>query len=167
MDEELRRKSCVITGHRRLPAGQLSRITDEAERQVERLLGQGVEHFFIGGALGFDMLAAYLLLNLREVHPQLQVTFVLACLEQDRLWSHRDRTRYQKLYKQANTLVLLQDRYTQGCMLARNRYMVDRAAICLAYWTHSVRSGTANTVAYARRNGLDIVNVAPSGALYP
>lgn len=161
MDSELRETICVVTGHRQLPAGQLSRITEATRIQMEGLLARGVEHFYIGGALGYDMLVGYLALNLREIHPHLQLTFVLACLEQDRLWNHRDRIRYQKLWKQANNLVLLQDHYTDGCMLVRNRYMVDRAAYCLAYQTRAVRSGTASTVAYARRQGLEIINVAP------
>jgi len=47
----------------------------------------------------------------------------------------------------------------------RNRYMVDRSAVCLAYLKTS-RGGTYNTVTYAEKNGVPVIYLAgePEGS---
>ena len=56
-------------------------------------------------------------------------------------------------------LVCLSERYYQGCMHERNRYMVDHSRVCICYLTERT-GGTAYTVEYARSRGLKIFNLA-------
>ena len=43
-------------------------------------------------------------------------------------------------------------------MLARNRYMADHSSYCIAYLVRGT-GGTAYTVRYARKKGVQIVNL--------
>lgn len=45
---------------------------------------------------------------------------------------------------------------TGGCMARRNRYMVDRACRIIAVYDGEPRGGTAQTLAYAMRQGLEL-----------
>ena len=59
----------------------------------------------------------------------------------------------------ADEVRVLAPRYYDGCMQARNRYMVDRASVCIAYLTET-RGGTAGTVRYAEKQGISVINLA-------
>ena len=45
----------------------------------------------------------------------------------------------------------------------RNRWLVDRASLLLAFWDGQPRSGTGATVAYARRRGVAVQVVEVEG----
>ena len=44
-------------------------------------------------------------------------------------------------------------------MKRRNYYMVDHSCVCVYYMVHSVRSGTAQTVAYARKKNARLIDL--------
>ena len=50
---------------------------------------------------------------------------------------------------------ILQEKYEAGCLLARNRYMADRADVLLAYCERE-SGGTAYTVRYAQKHGVPV-----------
>lgn len=52
-------------------------------------------------------------------------------------------------------------KYYDGCMLARNRRLVDQAGILLAVYNGEQRGGTAATVRYARKAGREIIMIDP------
>ena len=49
--------------------------------------------------------------------------------------------------------------YTRGCMFKRNRHLVDNSSVCVCYLTKD-SGGTAYTVDYAEKKGLEIINLA-------
>ena len=53
-------------------------------------------------------------------------------------------------------------KYRKGCMLERNRYLVDHAACLLAVYNGERRGGTAMTVRYAQKLGRKIIIIEPS-----
>ena len=53
---------------------------------------------------------------------------------------------------------MLEAAYTSGCMLRRNRAMVDAADVLLTVFDGS-EGGTAATIRYAKRRGTEIVPV--------
>ena len=74
-------------------------------------------------------------------------------------WSAEEQARYERIAEQASEVVTLAPHYFRGCMQIRNRYMVDRAAVCVCYLTET-KGGTVNTVNYARKRGLSTYNLA-------
>ena len=59
-------------------------------------------------------------------------------------------------------MVYVNQEYSKGCMLERNRYLVDHAACLLAVYNGEWRGGTAMTVRYARKLGSDIIVMNPN-----
>jgi hypothetical protein len=60
---------------------------------------------------------------------------------------------------QADKVVDTSAEYTRGCMFKRNRHLVDNSSVCICYLTQR-RGGTAYTVDYAQKAGLEIINIA-------
>ncbi len=59
-------------------------------------------------------------------------------------------------------MVYVSREYSKGCMLERNRYLVDHAACLLAVYNGEWRGGTAMTVRYARKLERKIIVLNPN-----
>ena len=133
------------------------RLREEIVALVEK---KGVTTFLAGGALGFDTVAAQEVLRVRgEGYPGLKLELVLPYVGQEEQWSQRDASVYRAMLRQADQVVYIANRYTQGCMFQRNRYLVEHSAYCLCYQKQE-RGGTAYTVRYANSQGLAVRNLA-------
>lgn len=154
----MREKTCCFTGHREIPPEERARIADRLEHIIISLYQQGIQTYEAGGALGFDTLAARTVLRLRENCPGMKLVLVLPCLTQTRGWKPEDAAEYESIKAQADHVVYTAQRYARGCMHKRNRYMVDHSGICVCYLTKD-SGGTAYTVKYAKKQGLNVFNI--------
>lgn len=62
---------------------------------------------------------------------------------------------------QVDKVVYVSWKYREGCMLKRNRYLVDHAACLLAVYNGERQGGTAMTVRYARKVGREVIILNP------
>ncbi len=155
----MREKICCFTGHRDLPTSSRAELSIKLEDCLISLIGRGVRYFGAGGALGFDTLAAQAVLKLKEEYPQIRLILVLPCLTQTRGWPAGDVEEYERIKAQADKVVYTSQEYTAGCMLKRNRHLVDHSGVCVCYMSRTT-GGTAYTVNYAKQQGLEIINLA-------
>ena len=154
-------KTVCFTGHRSLPAEELPEISRHLEDTLIALIEQGYCYFGAGGALGFDSLAAQMVLRLRERYPQIRLILVLPCRNQTRGWPQDSIDIYEDIKRHADKVIYSAENYFRGCMQKRNRHLVDNSSICICYLTKHT-GGTAYTVNYARRCSLQILNIAQS-----
>lgn len=150
--------ACCFTGHRIIAKSFLDTLPHRLESIIRTLVGEGITDFISGGALGFDTLAAEAVLRLRDEFPQLRLIMALPCRDQAKGWSIPDLQRYQSICQAADVVHYTGDRYTAGCMMRRNRFMVDNSVACIFYLTRQ-RSGTCNTVSYAIEQNLKLYNI--------
>ena len=69
-------QTCCLTGHRKIPPGEERKIMVRARNILLRLIrDHNVRYFGVGGAVGFDMLAAEYLLNLKA-HEEQQIKII-------------------------------------------------------------------------------------------
>ena len=59
-------KTCCIVGDRLLPRKQTQVLIDRLEAKILKLVSLGVNRLFTGGGLGFDTLAAQVVLDLHR-----------------------------------------------------------------------------------------------------
>ncbi|MFR3237051.1 MAG: SLOG family protein [Acutalibacter sp.] len=156
-----RKSSCCFTGHRRIPEQEMLWLRRRLREEIVALVEEkGITTFLAGGALGFDTIAAQEVLRARgERYPGLKLELVLPYVGQEEQWSQRDASIYRAMLRQADRVVYIAGRYTQGCMFQRNRYLVEHSAYCLCYQKRG-RGGTAYTVRYANSQGLAVRNLA-------
>lgn len=155
----MKERTCCFTGHRKIPPLQSLQIAERLKTELIKLIDQGYLYFGAGGALGFDTIAAKTVLTLQQSCPQIKLILVLPCKTQTRGWEKEDIAIYEDIKKRCNKVVYTSEDYTRGCMLKRNRHLVDNSSACVCYLTES-KGGTAYTVEYARRSGIKIVNLA-------
>lgn len=151
--------TCCFTGHRRLPANKLRSIVINLDREIEKLIADGVTDFLSGAALGFDQIAASLIIAKKEMGRPVRLTLVLPCRDQDSLWSEKQKELYKHLLDEADASIFVSDEYTPNCMKQRNEYMVNNSKYCICALLNE-KSGTGQTVRLARRKGLRIIDVA-------
>ena len=147
--------SCVITGHRPTrfkfkyneKDKRCQRIKKCLQEQLIRLYNQGVRCFWVGGAMGADMWAAEILLRMKEqtMYQDVELCLALPFEGYDAGWDDWHRS----------------DNYKK-----RNYYMVEQAGYMVAVYdnTHNMRSGTQQTVNYAKKKGLQIIYIHPDTA---
>ena len=155
----MRGQTCCFTEHRIIPLEEYDSIKEKTQETVEKLIEKGVCYFGAGGALGFDTLAAEVVLEAKKRHSEVKLILILQCYDQDRMWSAKDKRVYANIKAQADKIVYTSETYTRGCMHKRNRHLVDNSGYCICYLTKE-EGGTYYTVNYARKEKLTIINVA-------
>lgn len=151
-------KKCAFTGHR--PQSLPFRFDETDERcaalkyklrmEIVRMLEDvGVSYFISGMAIGVDMYAAEIVLDLKSTYyPGIKLECVIPCESQPEKWTKALQERYAAIVEKCDKRTLLQKEYTPDCMEKRNRYMVDQANALIAVWDGRP-SGTGKTVRYA------------------
>lgn len=153
-----RNYTCCFTGHRVLPPEDLAVLPQVLSRCIADLAEMGLHTYVTGGALGFDTLASEAVLAAKSKFPQLRLVVVAPHANQTAGWSRENVLRYERIRDAADSFVILQTAYTPGCMQRRNRQLVDQSCLCLAYCSHRP-SGAGNTIDYALREGLMVVDL--------
>ena len=153
-----RENCCCFTGHRHIANTHIEKLNLALPDIIKGLAKSGVTDFITGGALGFDTLAAMLVIKERDSNPDIRLVLALPCREQTSGWHKKDIAVYNEILSMADEVIYVSDEYTNGCMLKRNRFMVDNSAHCVFYMS-SPRGGTAYTVKYALEKELEMHNV--------
>ena len=157
---------CAFTGHRawKLPWGsdeedpRCQAVKTILAQRLEQAFSMGCRTFLCGMALGCDLYFAQAVLDLREKYPDLILESAIPCPTQSQGWSAADRARYEAILDQCDLETVVQQHYDRGCMMRRNRYMVDHAQRIIAGYDGSP-GGTGSTVRYARSRGLTVLPV--------
>jgi len=152
-------KTACFSGHRVLSQKKVDKIVKRLNEEVDRLISLGVENFISGGAIGYDQICASLIVTKKQQGANIRLIFALPCRNQDEKWTDRQKQLYRLLLDEADETIYVSDDYTPDCMQKRNEFMVDNSAYCICALTKEL-SGTGQTVRYAKKQGLEIINVA-------
>jgi uncharacterized phage-like protein YoqJ len=153
-------KACCFTGHRDLPKGEAEQLTEKAKALILLLIQEGFTEFRVGGAVGFDMIMAELLLRLRDEKKQeIWIISVIPFPSWRAKWSSEEIRRQNVILEKSDEVIFVRQHYCQGIYMIRNRALADGAQVCIAYCNRP-KCGTAWTVRYAKQNGLRTYNLA-------
>ena len=155
----MRERTCCFTGHRRISNDEVKEVKTRLKHTISAAIDQGYLYFGAGGALGFDTLAAFTVLELKKKYPYIKLILVLPCINQTKGWSKKDVEVYEQIKSRCDKYVYTSENYFNGCMQKRNRHLVDNSSLCVCYLTEN-RGGTVYTVNYARQKGLKVINLA-------
>ena len=160
---EKKLQTVCFTGHRQMKEAT-TKVEYRLTKIIESLIQKKYIYFCVGGARGFDILAAETVLKLKKQYPKIQLILVLPFDKQyqhEKGWEQLEIEQYHQLKIQASKVIILASEYHSGIYYKRNRYLVDNSSICIAYMTRK-NSGTGYTVNYAETQKLQIINIALS-----
>lgn len=155
----MQRKICMFTGHRHIEHESIKALPAAVDALLERLIAEGYGDFRCGGAQGFDTIVALKVLEKRKKYPDIKLHLYLPCRDQTEHWSEMAKCAYKIALDAADSVIYTSDKYVSGCMHARNRALVTGSHLCVAYCC-SASGGTAYTVAYAQKLGIEVINLA-------
>lgn len=162
-------RTVCFTGHRsqKLPW----RFNEEDERcklfkvilhsEIEKAIENGYDTFLCGMALGFDIICAETVIELKKKYPDIRIYGAIPCETQDIKWADKDKLRYRELLKKLDGVRCIYNEYIGAeCMLERNRYMVNNSSLMIALFNGNA-GGTKSTIEYAKQQGLEMVIIQP------
>ena len=76
--------------------------------------------------------------------------------EVEKGWNEEDVENYHAILGAADDVVYIGPQYKRGLYYKRDRYLVDNAAVCVAYQLRKT-GGTAYTVSYAKSRGIQVM----------
>ncbi len=154
-------KNCCFTGHRVL-SDKNTKLLLELEALLLALIDRGIENFYAGGAIGWDMICSCTVCLLRKKYPHITFNLILPCAPEQQCakWNGWQKHLYYTLLCHADSLEYVANDYYDGCMRVRNQRLVERADICVCYYDKSRHnSGTGQTVRMAQKKNIEIVNL--------
>ena len=162
------RNTCCFSGPRpqNYPWGEDRKrekaISQRLREEIVRALARGYRHFISGMAAGIDLIAAEIVVRLREEMSEASISLEAAVPfpSQPRRWRAETRRTYERLLGQCDRVHLTADAFCVAAYRERDRYMVDSSSLLIAVQGKS-EGGTARTVAYAREAGREIVLIEP------
>jgi len=160
--------SCSFTGYRpeKLPWGDDENsmrcvlLKENILCATQRIIDFGIQHFICGMARGSDTFFCETVIFLRNKFPNITLEAAIPHREQSSKWSPEDKMRYLALVDMCDMVTFVSDEYSKNCMMRRNRYMVKNSSILLAVFDGK-SGGTNNTIKYAVKRGLKIVEIVP------
>lgn len=158
MDKKYAHTACCFTGHRKINENIFDSLLNLLEIETEKLIMSGIKKFYCGGALGFDIMAAQIIIKLKNKYPDIKLILTIPYINQSKSYLPTEKLEYDFILSKADETICLSDHYYRGCMHVRNRYMVDHSSHCICF-LEKLSSGTYYTVKYAQKNNLTIINL--------
>ena len=153
--------TCFFTGHRIIPNDSRPALRNRIKNAcIDLIKNNNVTDFITGGALGFDTIAALVVLELKKEYPNIKLYLYFPCTNQSVKWTAYDKKMWESIKLMADDYKYISDMpYVAGCMQLRNKAMVDDAQYCVAYCTRNF-GGTFSTIKYAKEKDRTITIIS-------
>ena len=156
MDEE-RLRSCCFTGHRPAKLDVPEReVRKWLEEKISEAAADGYMTFITGCAMGVDLWAGLAVLEKKAAGSGIRLVAASPWPGAADRWDAAWKRRYDEILHGADEVVQIGERYSPWIYQLRNAWMVDHSRRLIA-WYNDAPGGTLNTILYADRCGLEIV----------
>lgn len=158
-EQELKLHSCYFTGHRpkKMDMGE-KEVKSLLEKAIDDAIAEGYVTFITGMAMGTDIWAGEIVLERKKLNKDIHLICALPHPGFENRRSLTEKMRFNQIIKNADLVKEINDHYFTGCYQVRNEWMVDHSNLVIAGF-NGQKSGTKNTVDYAKRKGVNVVNV--------
>lgn len=135
-----------------------SKIAEKLKIAVREAIERGYRHFISGMAAGIDMLAAKIVLQMRENMPDKKITLEAAIPfpDQPRRWKEETKLEYESILSRCDKVHYIADAFSVAAYKERDQYMVDHSSLLIAV-PGKPNGGTARTIAYAMKLKREVV----------
>ena len=151
--------ACFFSGHRIMEKKEIALCKSLLREEILNCINRGVTRFIVGGAIGFDTMAAEAVIDMREDYD-IKLCLYLPCKNHFAKWKTQEIEKFHKIKEQADEVMYVYEgKYIPGCMQMRNSRMVSDSGCGIVYLRAAVNSGSAQTVKIAKEKGIPFVNI--------
>lgn len=156
-EAELRKHRCCFTGHRpeKLRLSE-RKLAAQLEMEIKRAIASGFTTYITGMAKGVDLIAAEIVLRLREGDDRLKLICALPHPGFGQHWGGGWTERFQRVLAQADLSRTICPGFSRASYQARNEWMVRHSALVIAVF-NGESGGTKNTLDFAQRSNVPCV----------
>ena len=158
---------CCFTGYRpsKFPfsiynpqSAEYKKFENALIEEILKLCNEGCRTFYTGMAMGFDIIAAEIVLLVKNAYDTpLKLICVLPFKNQGDSFGEFWKNKYTEIINKCDSVVCLNEEYHKGCYQQRNKYMVENSDFVLT-WYDGKSGGTRNTIDYAAKLGRQVIN---------
>lgn len=150
---------CCFTGHRPKKINLSEKeVKILLEKAIDNAIANGYVTFITGMASGSDIWAAEIVLERKKSNSNLHLICAVPYYGFEKSRTITEQERYKRIINDADLVKEICDKYFKGCYQVRNEWMVNRSSLVIAVF-NGQKSGTKNTVDYAKQKGIKIINV--------
>lgn len=154
-------KAVAFTGHR---PNRLSRseadIKADIRKEAIKAIESGHDTFITGMAMGSDIMAGEVITELKQEYPEIKLIGAIPFNGHTSMWSDEWKTRFNDLLNKLDLVQYISKYQTNKSYSMRNKWMVDNADEVIAIY-NGRKSGTGNTVEYAKSNNKNVNVISP------
>ena len=152
-------KSVAFTGHRSVPYAQKGIVRFRLQNAVKKFYNNGYRIFYCGMAVGFDLLAAEVVLSLKEELKDIKLVAAVPFKKQYFKFSREDKKRYFEVLQKVDEVIILSEEYYKGCLLRRNDFMLENSSGLIAFYNGEQKGGTYYTCKRAEERRMPVLNI--------
>lgn len=163
----IKEQTVAFTGNRDIITS--TRITDrnlsnvlrtELTNKLEECYLHGKTIYLSGMAVGWDLICAEEVLNLKLKYVDVKLVAVIPFRGQEEKYINSDKQKYNMIINSADLVDIVSDgNYEMDVYHKRNDFLVAHASEFIAYHSGKMRSGTASTINKAKKAGLNVFNL--------
>ncbi len=166
--EIIKEKTIAFTGNRSLtsPSGLRGTQVERAicnklyELLEKEHLENGITTYLSGVAIGYDTLAAMVVLELKRKYPSISLIAVIPFEGQEAKFSYEQKQMYKDILKQADhSITISPNGYSNEAYHQRNDFLIANSTRMYGYHNGKPRSGTGSTIRKAGERGVEVINL--------
>ena len=170
-NRENKEKTACFSGYRPhkfnfpLQGDENDKFVTSVYKEISNAVESGFDTFITGMAPGFDIIAGELVIMAKRSYPDKHITLIAALpysnFKNSKHFDDYWHKRYDSLLEYCTFVVntTKNANHTKGCYDIRNKFMVDSSSLLICYSTGK-SGGSENTIAYAKKQGVRIENIA-------
>lgn len=139
---------------------RFAKLESDLTNAILKSIDEGYDTFLCGGAMGFDLLGGEIVLLLKNKFPNIKLISFIAFDGQEKSFPGEWKERYHNVLNGSDSVRKVCKKYTRGCYHLRNYEMIYSSSRVITYFDGR-SGGTANTIAIAQREKLNILNICP------
>lgn len=150
-------KTCCFIGHRHISMDE-EKLMEKTSVLIMRAINQGYTYFVSGGEIGFDMIASEMICFFKDLPllKNIKLEIAVPYKEHDIKYSNVQKHRYKFISNYADKIRQSRLPRHRSCYILRNKYMVSKSALVIAYYEQDKTGRTKNTLDYAVKSDKEI-----------
>ena len=158
-EAEMRLHRCCFTGHRPEKLNRSEKeIKSALRKEINQAIQDGLTVFITGMARGVDLWAAEIILEVRKRNKAIKLICAIPHEGFESRWSAGWKQLYRYVQEEADLVRIICKGYHTGVYQIRNEWMVNHSSRVIAVFNGQA-SGTKNTIDYAHRQGVPVVQI--------